>query len=129
LPRTIRLISAWSGCTSLSSSVRASGGGRHGSPLKQYLATSASRLCRPVASNLLDNDKSLIIQLLKFLYKGLVFSSLPTAKITLSHQVIVDVPSKSGSIPVLILEINFDANLGWSSKLLKNRNTAFYASI
>jgi hypothetical protein len=121
------LTNAWSGCTSLSSIVRTLGGGRHGSPLKQYFAMSDSKVCSPVSSTLLDMLKSLVIHCVNCLYKGFVFSSLPTVKITLSHHVRVEVPSKSGSIPVLTLEKNVVANLGCSCRFLKNLYTAFWA--
>ena len=118
-------MSAWSGCTSLSRIVLAFAGGRHGSPEKQYLATSASKTYRPVALSLLDAYKSDIMHFVNYLYSGLVLSNLPTVKITLSHQVRVEVPSKSGSIPDLTFEKKVVANLGCSSKFLKNLNTAF----
>ena len=129
MPRRLIWTSAWSGCTSCSRNETALGGSLHGSPLKQYFATSASSCCKPVTSALPDNYKSYIIQCLNLLYRGFVLSSFPTVKITYSHQVMVDVPKNSGSILDLILEINVVINLGCSSILLKNLNTAFWASI
>ena len=61
------LTNAWSGCTSSARIVRAFGGGKHGSPAKQYEATSASNLSNPVASSLVDYDRSLLIHYLNLL--------------------------------------------------------------
>ncbi len=69
--------------------------------------------------------KSDVIHFLNYLYSGFVFSSLPTVKITLSRQVRVEVPNMSGSIPDLTFEKKVVANLGCSSKFLKDLNTAF----
>jgi hypothetical protein len=108
------LTNAWSGCTSFASIYRAFGGGKHGSPAKQYLVTSASNSSKPVASSLLDYYKSLVIHYLNFLYMGLVFSSLPKVRVSLSHHVIVDTPNKSGSIPVLTFWMKVVTYLGCS---------------
>jgi hypothetical protein len=62
--------------------VRAFAGGKQGSPAKQYFVTSANRFSKPVAANLLDSLKSLVMHYLNLLYRGLVFSSLPNARVS-----------------------------------------------
>lgn len=67
------------------------------------------------------------MQLRNITYSGFVLLNLPNYVSNIFHHVIVDTPSKSGSIDELIFCTNLVQNLGCSYKLLKNLNTAFWA--
>ena len=114
-------MSAWSGCTSLSRNYLALTGGKQGSPAKQYLATLASKVAMPVDSNLQETYRSYVIHLRNLEYSGLVFSSLPRERVSLSHHVIVDTPNKSESIPFLTFCMKVVTNLGCSVMWRKKR--------